>query len=741
MKPKSLKNTLLLTVAILVVISGLFISQIVTHRYSVSLIEGAVARAENIAHSLSLDAADTILLNDRVGLQKLIDDQMVSTPDVAYIFVVKNGRVLSHTFADGVPVQLIDANVISDGESRHLEKFVSDKKEHFLDIASPIFGGKAGVLRLGLSEAPYRAQVRELWLQMSLISLGILLLALLLSHLFIHRLIRPLVQLANAAEKIDEGNLDSEIRVEGRAEVTKLATAFNRMLARLNDYTLRLQDTNCRLEDQHCELDKAHQRMTTALSISREVSALPSLSDLSNYLMKALSNIVECRNMALLALRSEGADIFVSTGNEVLAMSANSFDPVNDKIASLVTVGFFRKEEFSKTILPESMHKAEKIAVFPLQHLGQTTGALLIGCPGKCKCVNNDLEAIELVLQQTAGAIRRAAQNEEEMRNLKGRMETISGFDDLVGRDPKMQVIYKLIEDVAPTDATVLIQGESGTGKELAARAIHRSSHRSRNPFIVINCSAYPQTLLESELFGHEKGAFTGALRRKKGRFEQAHGGTVFLDEIGEISPSAQIKLLRVLQSQKFERLGGEDSLSVNVRVLAATNKDLLQEVKSGQFREDLFYRLNVIPIYMPPLRKRANDIPLLTRFFLDKFATEQSKYVERFSSEAMRKMLDYHWPGNVRELENSVEHAVVLAKNKLIDASDLPSSVIDADPKALNTPIRKQSIIENEAQLVRDVLEKCNWNKTSAASRLGISRSTLYEKLKKYRIQKPTIH
>ena len=741
MKPKSLKNTLLLTVAILVVISGLIISQIVTHRYGVSLIEGAVARAENIAHSLSLDAADTILLNDRVGLQKLLDDQMISTPDVAYIFVVKNGKVLSHTFTGGVPVQLIDANEFSDSDSGHLEKFASESNDRFLDIAWPIFGGKAGVLRLGLSEAPYRAQVRDLWLQMSLISLGILLLALLVSHLFIHRLTQPLVKLANAAEKIDEGNLDSEIRVQGRTEVTKLATAFNRMLVRLNDYTVRLQDTNCRLEVHHCDLDKAHQRMTTALSISREVSALPSLSDLSGYLMEALGNIVECRNMALMVFSGEGSDLFLSAGKVIGTAAANSFAPVTEKITSLTAVGFFRKDDFPGMLLPESMRKAEKIAVFPLQHRGQTSGALLIGCPGECKCVNKDLEVIELILQQTAGAIHRAALNEEEMRNLKGRVETISGFDELVGRDPKMQVIYKLIEDVAPTDATVLIQGESGTGKELVARAIHRASHRCHKSFVVINCSAYPQTLLESELFGHEKGAFTGALRRKKGRFEQAHGGTVFLDEIGEISASAQIKLLRVLQSHKFERVGGEESISVNVRVLAATNKDLMQEVKIGRFREDLYYRLNVIPINLPSLRKRANDIPLLTRLFLDKFAAEQGKSVERISSDAMRRLLDYPWPGNVRELENSIEHAVVLAKNAQIEASDFPSSVTETGFEKPDTTQQQQTIIENEAQLVRDVLESCDWNKTSAASRLGISRSTLYEKLKKYQIRKPTIH
>jgi two-component system response regulator HydG len=302
-----------------------------------------------------------------------------------------------------------------------------------------------------------------------------------------------------------------------------------------------------------------------------------------------------------------------------------------------------------------------------------------------------------------------------------------------------MQLIYKLIEDVAPTDATVLIQGESGTGKELVARAIHQHSPRSGKPFVVINCSAYPSTLLEGELFGHEKGAFTGASRRRAGRFEQAHGGTVFLDEIGEISHTAQIKLLRVLQSQKFERIGGEQTLAVDVRILAATNKKLLDQVKSGMFREDLFYRLNVIPILLPPLRDRQNDIPLLARHFLRMFADRQKKDILDFSNEAMRILLNHRWAGNVRELENTIEHAVVLAKGKSVEGADLPLLVTGQAAKA--QPATGKTITGNEARLLKEVLEECNWNKTEAAQRLGISRSTLYEKIKKYQLSPPTVH
>ena len=363
----------------------------------------------------------------------------------------------------------------------------------------------------------------------------------------------------------------------------------------------------------------------------------------------------------------------------------------------------------------------------------------MIGCPGDCRCNVKEIDVVGLMLGQAAGVIKRAVLQEEEFREIESRVETIAEFSGIIGKDPKMQLIYKLIEDIAPTDATVLIQGESGTGKELVARAIHRRSPRKNKPFVVINCSAYPATLLESELFGHEKGAFTGAIRQKSGRFEQAHDGTVFLDEIGEIAPSAQIRLLRVLQTQKFERIGGEKTLNVNVRIIAATNKELLQQVKQGTFREDLYYRLNVIPITLPPLSERRNDIPLLALHFLRRFGTEQGKEIEDFSPEAMRLLLDHTWPGNVRELENTVEHATVLAKGTRIEASDLPAMLYSAASTIQAT--KQPTLVENEIKLLQEVLEECDWNKKQAAKRLGISRSTLYDKIKKYQIAQPTTH
>jgi two-component system response regulator HydG len=361
----------------------------------------------------------------------------------------------------------------------------------------------------------------------------------------------------------------------------------------------------------------------------------------------------------------------------------------------------------------------------------------MVACPGQCACNPKELTVIDLLLQETAGVVHRIVQHENRILGAAGSGQGLSEYGGIVGKAVQMRALYALIDDIAPSDATILIQGESGTGKELAARAIHDRSHRRGGPFVVVNCSAYPASLLESELFGHEKGAFTGAIRQKAGRFEQADGGTVFLDEIGETPASAQVRLLRILQTRKYERVGGENTLSVDTRIISATNRDLLSRVKSGDFREDLFYRLNVIPIHLPPLRERRNDIPLLARHFLARFAGEQGKVIDDFSSEAMAMLLAYDWPGNVREIENAVEHAAVLAKEKAIAAADLPAAIREADQTAIAGEGRIMA--ENESRLLQDVLDACRWNKKETARRLGISRNTLYRKIKKYGIHPPT--
>ncbi len=739
MRPKTLRHTLLLAIAVIVLVSGVLISQLVTHRYSVSLMEGAVAQAQNVAHKLALDATEEVLINNLVGLQRLLDGQTAAHPAVSYIFIIRDGQVLSHTFQAGVPVELIAANAVTDSEAGHLEKIVSDKGERYLDIAWPVFGGRAGTLRIGFSEEPYRKKVSELWFQMSLITLGVLLVALFVGRLFVYRITRPLLRLADDVEAIGEDNLAPLAPVESRAEVTRLASAFNGMLARLRDYTGRLEMSNRQLEKKNQELDRAQRQLRISLSITQEIAALPGLKDVSAYLLRAFKSIIECRDMALVVFNTRGDEAFMTIDKGTLPVAADAAGAAHAVFTGLTGVSFINKDILAGVPLPLEMQAARQLAVLPFHHQRELLGAMVIGCPLECTCVTNELDVIELILKQTSGALRRAALHEEEIRDLRARIEPTAEFSGMVGKDSKMQVIYKLIEDVAPTDATVLIQGESGTGKELVARAIHQHSTRREKPFVVINCSAYPSTLLESELFGHEKGAFTGASRRRAGRFEQAHGGTVFLDEIGEISQTAQIKLLRVLQSQKFERIGGEQTLSVDVRILAATNKNLIEQVKAGQFREDLFYRLNVIPIQLPPLRERQNDIPLLAKHFLRRFAERQKKELREFSSEAMRILLNHRWTGNVRELENTIEHAIVLAKGNAVEAVDLPSVVTGSGAQASPAPSR--SIIDTEARLLREVLEECNWNKTEASLRLGISRSTLYEKIRKYQLRPPTVH
>ena len=315
-------------------------------------------------------------------------------------------------------------------------------------------------------------------------------------------------------------------------------------------------------------------------------------------------------------------------------------------------------------------------------------------------------------------------------------LEERYSFGNILGKNARMQEVFELISDIANTDSTALIQGESGTGKELIARAIHFNSHRKNKPFVVANCSAYSQNLLESELFGHEKGSFTGAIRRKIGRFEMANGGTIFLDEIGEVSPPTQILLLRVLQDHRFERVGGEETLEVDVRVIAATNKNLTEEMKNGTFREDLYYRLNVIPIFVPPLRERRDDIPFLASHFLQRFSQERKKKVISFSPEVMEIILAHSWPGNVRELENIIDHAIIVAKQDKILLKDLPQYL-------LLKPLPTQefaTLQDYEKNLILRTLQETNWNKHKAAKRLNINRSTLYGKMKKYGLKRVQI-
>jgi len=318
----------------------------------------------------------------------------------------------------------------------------------------------------------------------------------------------------------------------------------------------------------------------------------------------------------------------------------------------------------------------------------------------------------------------------EENLSLHQKLEERYRFENIIAKSPRMQQVIEAIKVVAASNATVLITGETGTGKELVARAIHSRSQRRGKPFIAVSCAALPETLLESELFGHEKGAFTGAYAQKKGKFEIANRGTLFLDEIGEMSANIQVHLLRVLEEKEFTRVGGNEPIKVDVRVISATNRDMKEAVAKGQFREDLYYRLNVVNIELPPLRERREDIPLLTQHFLKKFALENNKEIAGFSPEATDFLLRYDWPGNVRELENAIERAVILARKPVIEIDDLPQQTLAASPIPAGKNLRQ--VAKNH---IINVLAQTKGNYTEAAKALGISRMTLYNKAKAYGI------
>ena len=317
----------------------------------------------------------------------------------------------------------------------------------------------------------------------------------------------------------------------------------------------------------------------------------------------------------------------------------------------------------------------------------------------------------------------------EENISLHRKLEERYQFENIIAKSAKMQQVVEVIKVVAKSNATALITGESGTGKELVARAIHSQSYRKDKPFVAVSCAALPESLLESELFGHEKGSFTGAHAQRKGRFEVANRGSLFLDEIGEMSANIQVHLLRVLEEKEFTRVGGNELVKVDVRVISATNKDIKRAVADGQFREDLYYRLNVVTIELPPLRERKEDIPLLAQHFLKKFAVENQKEITGFSPEATDFLLKYEWPGNVRELENAIERAVILAKNSYIEVADLPRENVLLAHSA--PPGR--SLKEIERERILNVLDETSKNYSEAARILGISRVTLYNKLKAY--------
>jgi DNA-binding NtrC family response regulator len=318
----------------------------------------------------------------------------------------------------------------------------------------------------------------------------------------------------------------------------------------------------------------------------------------------------------------------------------------------------------------------------------------------------------------------------KENIQLKENIDEIIRPDNLIGESSQMKKIFDLIFTVAPADTTVMIRGESGTGKELVAKAIHINSRRKYFPIITVNCGAISESLLESELFGHEKGAFTGAQFKRKGKFEMADGGTIFLDEVGSVSPKMQVELLRVIETKQFNRVGGNQNITSDFRVIVATNEPLEEMVKQGRFREDLYYRLNVFSIVVPPLRERKSDIPVLAHFFLNRFSTSMNKPIKKISAEAMDFMMKYEWPGNVRELENAIERAVVVGKGNAITVEDLPFHVT---PEMFPSIIGDTTLAAFERRYILNTLIDSNWNISKSANILGIDRVTLYNKIQRY--------
>lgn len=377
---------------------------------------------------------------------------------------------------------------------------------------------------------------------------------------------------------------------------------------------------------------------------------------------------VNIRNGLALALKDEGYEIQVASsaqeGLEKLALFLPDLIICDVRMPDMDGIKFL---EIAKT-------KYSEIPIVMLTGHAGIDNAITAMKLGAYDFITKPVHLDKLFL-----IIQRAIANSAQQiytKNLEQRIKAQSGFERIIGNSPIMQKIIESLEQIAPTDASVLILGESGVGKEIIASSIHENSHRSTGPFIKVHCASLPETLLESELFGHEKGAFTGATLRRKGRFERANGGTLFLDEVGEISPSVQVKLLRVLQEREFERVGGDETIQTDIRIIAATNKNLQESIKNGAFREDLYYRLSVINLEIPSLRNRKEDIPTLALFFLDKMTNKHNKDHLEISPEVLNALSMYSWPGNIRELENTIETMVVLSKNNTISISDLPAHI-----------------------------------------------------------------
>ena len=436
------------------------------------------------------------------------------------------------------------------------------------------------------------------------------------------------------------------------------------------------------------------------------------------------------RQMLRAVLSAEGYDIHEDEDGQT------AIDAVTNRFYDLILMDIRMAGLSGIEALKEIKHLSPGIPVIIMTAYASVDTAVEALKAGAYDYITKPLDIDELKL--LVGKALQFHHLEQENLLLKERLNDRFDFSNIIGRSRSMQDVFETIGLVAPSEATVLITGESGTGKELIANAIHQNSPRKDRPFIIINCAALQETLLESELFGHEKGAFTGAVARKKGRFELAHNSSIFLDEIAEMAPVTQAKILRVLQEREFESVGGTHTSKVDTRLIAATNKNLEEEIRAGRFREDLYYRLNVIRVDVPPLRDRQDDIPLLADFFLKSYAEKNRKLLKGFTPRAVDLMMRHEWPGNVRELENIVERAVIMARGEMITPMEFPEMLKELDDELKATSVNLEpgrSLKEVEKEMILRTLEETGGNRTHAADILGISRRTLQMKLKEYGI------
>ncbi|MBW6520968.1 MAG: sigma 54-interacting transcriptional regulator [Desulfoarculaceae bacterium] len=508
---------------------------------------------------------------------------------------------------------------------------------------------------------------------------------------------------------------------------------------------------------EHKDISKELQDLTCLYEITKALASALNLSDCLGKIMKTLADLKSMENGTITIINPFSGKLEIEVAHGLTPEGKKRGQYV---LGEGITGGVVASGE--PIIVPhianeprflnrtgargDDVHKNKSFLCVPIRDEQQIIGSLSVdrmykdGLNHQADADLRFLIVLSGLIGQTTRRIQTVNREQEGLRlenmKLKRELSEKNRFDDIIGNSSRMKEVYDMVHRVVDSNATVLLRGESGTGKTLVAKSLHYNSHRRKNSFLVVNCSALPETLLESELFGHEKGAFTGATERRIGRFEQAEGGTLFLDEIGEISPSAQIKLLHVVQERNFQRLGSTKTIQCDVRLVAATNKDLEKAVQERSFREDLYYRLNVFPVYMPPLRERRTDILLLAEYFLEKYARANKKIIQRISTSAIDMLVQYHWPGNVRELQNCMERAVLVCDHEAIKAVHLPPTLQTSNTGKVTNMLSLAGSVENfEKELIIEGLKLNKGNQTKTADSLNTSLRIINYKIHQYKI------